>query len=139
VEPSAAAAAGTLGIPSDSGEQILDRLQALTPQDDRQRELKAQASGLAMGIAQTRWLMYQQGVAAASRPLVIAIVFWLTIIFVSWGMYARANATVIAALAVSAMAVSSALFLIMEMYSPYQGLIRISAAPLRAALAVLGH
>ena len=139
VQPSGADAAGSPGLPSDSSEVVLERLQALTPHDDRQRELKAQATGLLMSIGQTRWLMYQQGTASASRPLITAIVFWLTIIFISWGLYARANTTVIVALAVSAMAVSSALFLIMEMYSPYQGLIRISAAPLRAALTVLGH
>jgi hypothetical protein len=46
---------------------------------------------------------------------------------------------VIASLFVSALAVSGAIFLILEMYEPYDGLIAISSAPLRAALAHLGQ
>ena len=38
-----------------------------------------------------------------------------------------------------ALSVSGAIFLILEMYTPYQGLIQISSAPLRDALAHLGQ
>ena len=40
---------------------------------------------------------------------------------------------------VSALAVSGTIFLILEMYSPYEGLIQISKAPLRAAIGHLGQ
>jgi len=40
---------------------------------------------------------------------------------------------------VSALSVSGAIFLILEMYTPYTGVIQISSAPLRAALAQLGQ
>jgi hypothetical protein len=40
---------------------------------------------------------------------------------------------------VSAVSVSGAIFLILEMYSPYEGLIHVSTAPLRTALAHLGQ
>jgi hypothetical protein len=49
------------------------------------------------------------------------------------------NTTIIVTLLVSALSVSGAIFLILEMYSPYQGWIRVSDPPLRAALAHLGH
>ena len=64
---------------------------------------------------------------------------WLTMIFVSFGLFAPFNATVVSSLFVSALSVSGAIFLILEMYSPYDGLIQISSAPLRAALAHLGQ
>jgi hypothetical protein len=67
------------------------------------------------------------------------LVFWLTIIFISFGLYAPGNSTVVASLFVSALAVSGAVPLILEMYSPFAGLIHISSAPLRAALAYLGR
>jgi hypothetical protein len=139
ISPSGASQSAPLGAPSTHNEVILDRIQALTPKDDRQHELQQQALKMGMEIAQTRWLMYAQGVGSPSRPLVVAIVFWLTIIFVSWGLFAQPNGTVFAALAVAALAVSGALFLIMEMYSPYEGLVRISGEPLRAALTLLGQ
>ena len=49
------------------------------------------------------------------------------------------NGTVIASLFVAALSVSAAVFLIVELYSPYGGLIEVSSAPLRAALSQLGN
>jgi hypothetical protein len=72
-------------------------------------------------------------------PLLSVLVLWLTLIFISFGLFAPFNATVVASLFVSALSVSGAVFLILEMYSPYDGLIQISSAPLRAALAHLGQ
>lgn len=71
-------------------------------------------------------------------PLLVVLVFWITVIFVSIGLFAPLNATVVASLIVSALSFSSAIFLILEMYVPYAGLIHVSCAPLRAALTQLG-
>ena len=49
------------------------------------------------------------------------------------------NATIIATLFVCALSVSCAIFLILELDQPFQGFIRVSSAPLRAALAHLGQ
>jgi hypothetical protein len=94
-----------------------------------------------LGHAQTRWLMYEQSASSVPvpLPLLVVLVLWLTIIFVSFGLFAARNATVIASLFVSALSVSCAIPLILEMYKPFDGLIQISSAPLRAALADLGE
>jgi hypothetical protein len=55
------------------------------------------------------------------------------------GLFAPPNATVVATLLVAALSVSSAIFLILEIYNPYSGLIQVSSAPLRAAVAQLGQ
>jgi hypothetical protein len=47
--------------------------------------------------------------------------------------------TVLTSLLVSALSVSAAILLILELYSPYSGLIQVSSAPLRGALAQLGN
>ena len=122
-----------------SNELLYDKIQGLTPRDDKQRTLHAQALSMAMGIGQTRWLMYEQGVTAVSMPLLVVLVAWLTIIFISFGVLAPPNGTVIASLCVSALSVSGAIFLILEMYAPFAGLMQVSSAPLRAALAHLGQ
>jgi hypothetical protein len=53
--------------------------------------------------------------------------------------FAPRNATVITALFVAGGAVSGAIFLILEMYAPFGGLIKLSSAPLRTALTHLGQ
>ena len=120
------------------GEVIYDELQALAPQDATQHSMQAQAMQFATMIGQARWLMYAQRSIAVSMPLLIVLVLWLAIIFASFGLFAPSNATVIASLFVSALSVSGAILLILEMHSPYLGLIQISSAPLRGALAHLG-
>jgi hypothetical protein len=119
-------------------ELLYDKVLALSPKDDAQSSLRSQALGMAISLGQTRWLMYVQGANSVSSPFLIAMIFWLSIIFVSWGLFAPANCTVIAAFFVAALSVSGALFLIMEMYTPYGGLIRMSSAPLQVVLAHLG-
>jgi hypothetical protein len=126
--------------PSVPAEKLFyDKIQGLSPRTDAQRTIQAQACGITAALAETRWLMYEQSVTAVSRPLLVVLVFWLTIIFISFGLFAPKNLTVVTTLLVSAMAVCGAVLLILEMYSPFAGLIHISSAPLRAALAQLGQ
>ncbi len=124
---------------SVGGGVLYDKIQALTPNDDMQRFLKPQALNMAVSIGQTRLMMYEQGTLSVSKPLLGMMVFWLTVTFVIWGLLAPPNGTVIAAMLASALSASGAILLILEMYSPYEGIIRVSDAPIRAALAHLGH
>jgi Protein of unknown function (DUF4239) len=121
------------------GESLLDEIQALSPKDDNQRSLGAQALNLAVGIGRIRWLMYAQSNASFSRTLLAVMVFWLILVFFSFGLFAPRNVIAIASLFAAALAVSGAIFLILEMYMPFTGLIQISSAPLRSALAHLGQ
>ena len=83
--------------------------------------------------------MFEQSGSAISTPFLVVVVFWLTIIFASFGLFAPSNTTVVATLFICALSVSGAIFLILEMDKPFEGLIQISSAPLRAALAHLGQ
>lgn len=121
-----------------SSEILYDKIVELSPKDDAQRSLRAQALIVVMGLAQTRWLIYEQRAAGISTPFLVVLVFWITVIFISFGLFAPLNAMVVVSFLVSALSVSSAIFLILEMYTPYEGLIHVSSAPLRAALAQLG-
>jgi hypothetical protein len=83
--------------------------------------------------------MYEQGTSKVSMPLLVVLVIWLTSIFISFGLFAPFNGTVVFSLFVSAFSVSGAIFLILEIYKPYSGFIRISSTPLRAALKAFGN
>jgi hypothetical protein len=123
--------------PTSAGAEVLaDKIQELSPKDDTQRSLQAQSMSIVMAIGQTRWLMYEQGVTSISMPLLIVLTFWITALFISFGLFAALNGTTVVSLFVSVL--SGAIFLILEMYTPYGGLIEVSSAPLHAALAQLG-
>ena len=81
--------------------------------------------------------MIEQESSSASLPLLVLLVFWLAIIFASFGLFAPPNATVISTLFLGALSVSAAIYFIIETYTPFQGLMQISSAPLRNALAHL--
>lgn len=124
---------------SASVEVVYDKIQELSSKDDAQRSIQAQASSIAISLLQTRLLITEQRVNSVSLPLLMVLIFWLTIIFIGFGLFAPRNATVVVSLLVSALSVTCAIFLILEMYSPYAGLIQISSAPLRTALTHLGQ
>jgi hypothetical protein len=123
---------------STNREVILNKIQELAPRTDTQRALQAQAVSMGFSLAQTRWLLFEQSGSSISKPFLIVVVFWLSMLFVSLGLFAPRNVTAVITLLVSAMSVAGALFLIFELNYPFTGLIQISDAPLRHALAVLG-
>ena len=118
---------------------MLGMIEGLPAANDFQRTIKSQAFSIATTVVQTRWLMYAQEESSVSTPLVGIVVFWLAINFVSFGLFAPRNATVIVTLLLCAAAVSAAIFLIMEMYDPFGGLMRISSAPVRNVIAQIGR
>jgi hypothetical protein len=137
--PQSHAAPTRVEAPSGAAEILVDKVQELSPKDDRQRMLQAQALTLMFDLGRMRWLQFAQGTTSVTIPLLVVLVFWLTTLFIGFGIFAPANATVVASLFVSSLSVSAAILLILELYSPFSGLIRVSSAPMRAALSQLGR
>jgi hypothetical protein len=128
------------GLDAQTNREVLfDRLQELAPRSDAQRALQSQAESIAMSVGQQRWLLFAQGGSSISTPFLVVVVFWLSVLFVSFGLFAPRNATALVTLLVSALSVAGALYLILELDHPFSGLIQVSSAPLRNALAVLGR
>jgi hypothetical protein len=119
-------------------EILFDKLQDLEPHTDAQRRIQSQTESMMISMAQTRWLLFEQSGSSISTAFLVVVVFWLTILFISFGLFAPRNATVVVALLVSAMSVAGAIFLILELDHPFSGLIQISSAPLLHTLTVLG-
>jgi hypothetical protein len=122
-----------------SAEGVQDAIQKLTPQNDPQRALKLQALAVAWDLAQMRWLLFEQSGTTISAPLVVVVVSWLAVLFFSFGLFGPPNGTAVAALLVAALAVSGAIFLVLELDRPFGGLIRISNQPVLNALGQLGQ
>ena len=111
----------------------------LAPKDEVQRALKDQATEMVDDLGQMRWLLYEQAETSVSRAMLLVVILWLGILFLSIGLFAPPNATVVVALMLSAVSVSGAIFLILELDRPYGGLISISSRPMRLALNHLGQ
>ncbi|MGC1379763.1 MAG: hypothetical protein WA814_01925 [Candidatus Baltobacteraceae bacterium] len=125
--------------PSFRSEALFETVEDLVPRNDLQRSLKPAATDLVVSLGQIRWLIYEQSGSTVSLPLLILLVFWFTITFVGFGLFAPRNATTIAALALCALAVSGAIFITVAMYKPFEGVVRIPSTSLREALVQLGH
>jgi hypothetical protein len=120
-------------------EGFYEKIQEFAPKNDAQRALQAQAMKTAFDITQTRWLLVAQEGSSIPTPFLVVMVAWLTLILASFALFAPPNATVFITLLVCALAVSSAVFLILELDRPFGGIIQVSSDPLRRALAQLGR
>ena len=115
-------------------EDLFGTIERLTPKTDAQRSAQARALQLMTTMGTTIRLLYEQSGGSLSWPFFVVLVFWLVALFLGFGLYARRNATVIAALFIGALTVAGAIFLILEMNRPYTGVLELSSAPLRHAL-----
>jgi hypothetical protein len=120
-------------------EMIQAKLRELRPTTDLQRQLLSQAEQLTGDMLQARWLLIEQAQSVLPAPFLVVLLFWLTMLHLSFGLFAPRNATVISVLLISTLSVSGAIFIILEMNHPLQGMIKVSSAPMRKALEHLGQ
>ena len=121
------------------GEVLFDKVSALEPKTDTQRMLKSRAQEITISLSQTRQRLLAQKESSIPTPFLLVLGFWLTMLFTCYGLLAPRNPTVIAVLMICMLSVSGAVFLVLEMDKPFDGTVRVSSAPLRAALARLGE
>jgi hypothetical protein len=121
--------------PENHSEDFYKQLQLLEPKNEAQGSAKAQLITLTISLKKGYWLMYLQTVQTPiPTPLLGVVTSWLVAIFVSFGIFAPRNLTVMATLIVCAMAVSAAIFIILSMYAPFSGILRVSPAAVRDAV-----
>jgi hypothetical protein len=119
-------------------EPIQDHLRSLSPTTFAQRSLQARALEVSSKIAEDDWLLAETEKERLPGPFIVMMVFWLSVLFATFGLLAPRNGTVAAILCVCALSVSGAVYLVMEMSHPFAGLIQIPDAPLRQALEYIG-
>ena len=129
----------TLDRRASSIEALYSNIQQLAPHSEAQRSMQSQALTMALDLGRTRVLLFEQLDSSIPVPFLVVLVFWLAIIFASFGLFAPRNGTVVAAFFLCALSVSGAVFLILELDQSFKGLLQVSSAPLRAALTQLGQ
>jgi hypothetical protein len=118
---------------------VQDMIERLAPKDEVHGAVRTQALQACSDLLQSRWLTIERAQTALPTPLLVLLIFWLTVLFTSLGLLAPRNLTTVSCLFVCAVSMAGALFLLMEMNRPFEGMIQVSPAPLLKALWVVGR
>jgi hypothetical protein len=121
-------------IPDTGAEAVLYEVEQLAPQNEAQRARRERALVVGLNLAQIHLLLFAQPANAISTPFITVLVLWLAFIFATFSIYVRPNPLIVVVLFVCALSASSAIFLILDLDSPFAGLLQIPTAPLRNAL-----
>ncbi|TPG51806.1 DUF4239 domain-containing protein [Roseomonas nepalensis] len=131
-----------VGIDDPSAADLLAGVQgaidALHPAGPQQTWLQQGALQQSSSLVRQRWLLIEQEGPNVQPTILAVLITWTFAIFVSFGLNAPRNATVVGAFLMTSLAIGGAVFLILEMDSHFEGLLRLSELPLRNALAQLG-
>lgn len=122
---------------SPSEEQIYSEIQKLLPKNEIQRPLYSRAVQITNDLAQIRFLLFAESENPIPAPFLAILTLWLVIVFASYSLFARLNVSVFTSLSLFAFSAACAIFLILELSRPFTGLMMLSSAPLRNALAGL--
>ena len=120
-------------------EELQDRLAAMEGHSTQQRWMLSQAQALTSDLAEVRWLLIEQDVLGIPVPVLLVVLFWLCLLFMSFGLFAPPNVTATVVLFLCALAVAGAIQTILDLSRPFEGIVRVSAEPLRHALEVINH
>jgi apolipoprotein N-acyltransferase len=90
-------------------------------------------------LGQTRWLLTAQSSEGISTPMLVALVVCLAVIAGCAGVFAPRHRTMLVVALLCAISVSGTIFLLIELYEPFGGVMRMSHAPLQTAIADLSQ
>ncbi|MGH8429361.1 MAG: hypothetical protein ACREUF_03060, partial [Solimonas sp.] len=117
-----------------TGDTVLRMLRGLAPQNPTQAAIQARALQVGVDLAETRLTLFTQPVDTISLPFTVVLVMWLMFIFGVFSMSAPPNATLITVLGICVLSASGAIYLILELGMPFDGLMQVSNEALRSAL-----
>jgi hypothetical protein len=109
-------------------------LNSLRPMTDAQKQALAAANQAAKSLSQTRLQMALALSDPVSRPLLFVVIAWAVFIFLGFGFMHGGHFSTVVAIAVGAMAVAAAVYLVLDLSQPYSGLFQVSPAPLQQVL-----
>ena len=107
--------------------------------NEAQRSTQLDALKTLADLARINAVSFTQQGSGVIAPLLMVVACWMTLNIAGWNLFAPHNRMVVIVNLISSLSVASAIFLIMEMDQPFDGIIRISDAPMRAAFLKLAE
>src|SRR5215204_1433708 len=120
-------------------ELVQQEILTMSPQTEKQRWLHSNALEISNTLARSRWTTLEQIGTRFPWPFLIIVVFWLAIIFTSFGLFSPRNASVIAALFFTALGPCGRGFYDPRDGTALSGVVKIPSTSLRIALDQLGR
>jgi hypothetical protein len=117
--------------------RLYDKVVELEPQTNSQRALQAEALRMAQDLGRIRFLL-DITEYTIPLPFLIILISWMTVIFLSFGIFAPNNSIAVGAFFICSLSIAGAIFLIVDFDQPFDGVMQVSSAPLHQALARLG-
>jgi hypothetical protein len=116
-------------------ERVREAIRALQPVDPGQKWLQDQALEVNISLLRQRWLMIERSGPSVRLATIAILLAWVSVIFASFGLNAPRNATVVTAFLLCSLAIGSAIFLILQLDSPFSGVLQLPSQPMETALA----
>jgi len=126
-------------VMTDMLTSIENDIRQLEPHDPMHRRLAGTCVAQFERLMQTRWRVIEETGSSISPPFFAVLVFWLAVVFGSFGLSAPRNLLSYTAIALGALAIGSAIFVILDMDTPFSGVFSVSSQPMRDALTQLSH
>jgi hypothetical protein len=125
---------------ADLLDALLDSILSLSPTDQRHTALISQALTVTNNIYNERWLLWANPGTTVPLQFLFVLIFWLFLIFVSFGLFAPVNATVVTSFFLCSLAVTGAILMILELGDPmHHSWLQVSSEPMRLALLEIGR
>jgi hypothetical protein len=119
--------------------QIELHLRELAPTDAMHRRLLDDCLNQFDRLLDQRWKLIEEVHSSISLPFYLVLVFWLAIVFGSFGLSAPRNALSYTMILLGSLAIASAVFVILDLDTPFTGSLVVSSQPMRDALAHLSQ
>jgi hypothetical protein len=116
------------------GQSVLYMIRELSPKNHAQASLQVRALQLSTDLAEIQLSLSSQALDSISTPFIDVLALWLVFIFTVFSMSSPTNATLITVLFLCILSASGAIYLILELGTPFDGLMQISNDDLRSAL-----
>jgi hypothetical protein len=111
------------------------KIRSLQPASPLQTKVVVACEGQFRDVLKARWKVIEGERASISPPFYWVLVFWLAILFGAFGLTANPNRMIVVVIALCALSVTLAVFVILDLDQPYGGLFGIPSAPMRSGLA----
>jgi len=118
-------------------QNVEDLILAIKPANARDEWWRSQAMILASRIGETRFLLAQETMQGTPKAVLLLLMFWLTLLFASFTLFAPSNIISTATLTLCALAVAGAIGMILELEYAFGGLVHVSSQPMDRAVFIL--
>ena len=122
----------------ESLDNLIDDIRKLQPKDSYHQSLYGQAMSIGNDLLESRWFALNSVGSSVPNLFMGILIFWLFIIFTGFGLTSPRNRLVVFMFLLGAFAVSSGIFLILELDGAFDGIICISSEPMHLTYRLLG-